>query len=248
VIKKSRFVLALGLVIALAASAFAFADGVSDNTADVDGDMKKTKNLPKKKADAKPNEMFTGVRTETTDPIGTQSNPAREVINFGKNVIFDLKAGSECSTLPGPGSSTQQARDACPEDSYLGGGEAELVTATGRISDVVVSVFKGPAQNGIQLHTSSPTLGSAAPTVPGSIEKSTAGSKYGQALVVPAAPETGGLMITKFNATIEKSSKSVLTYCKAKSFLWQRQVTYKDGSSETAEVSEACTAKKPKNN
>ncbi len=240
-IKKSRFVLALGLMLALGISAFAFADGASDNNAEVDGKISKTK-ISKK--EYKPNEMFTGVRTETNAVVGQQSNPAEETINFGKNVKFDLKAGSECKTLPPSGSTSQQAQDACPKDSYIGKGAAEVITPGGsRISDIVVSVFKGPAENGIQLHTASPTLQAAAPTVPGSIEKSKAGSQFGQALVVPHAPETGALMITKFNATITKASKSVLTRCKAKEFLWQRDVVYADGSKESASLTQKCKVK-----
>ena len=240
-INRTRFVVALGLVLALATSAVAFGDGASDNEASVDGKVKKT-TLPKK--DYVKNQLFTGVRTETNAVLGTQSNPASETINFGKNIKFDLKAGSECSSLPPSGSTAQQARDACPKDSYLGSGDAEVIQPNGsRIQDITVSAFKGPQQNGIQLHTASPTLQGAAPTVPGAIQKSNAGSAYGQALVVANAPETGALMITKFNATIEKSTGVVRTRCKAKQIPYQRKVTYADGSSETAEITQKCKRK-----
>jgi hypothetical protein len=240
--KTSRFVLALGLTVALASSAVAFGDGASDNTAFVDGSLKKTK-LPKK--DYVKNQLFAGVRTETTAPLGTQSNPASETINFGKNNKFNLKSGKTCSSLPPSGSTPQQARDACPSDSYLGSGEAELIQPSGaRISDVTVSAFHGPSKNGILLHTASPTLQAAAPTVPGVVAKSNAGSKYGQALVVANAPQTGSLMITKFNTTIEKGTGMVLSRCKAKSTPFQRKVVYADGSSETAETTQKCKRKK----
>ena len=242
-IKKSRFVLALGLVIALGLGAIAYGNGASDNQASVDGSIGKTK-LPKKKADRVKNSLFSGVRTETNAPLGTQSNPHSETINYTKNVVFDLKAGSECTTLPPSGSTAQQARDACPADSYLGEGEAEVIQPNGaRIQDIVVSVFKGPAQNGVQLHTASPTLQAAAPTVPGSIVKSTAGSEFGQALSVPNAPETGALMITKFNAEITKASGAVKTYCGDKTMSFQRKVEYADGSSETADTTQKCKRK-----
>jgi hypothetical protein len=238
---KSRLVIALGLVLALGASSVAFGTGATDNQAFVDGKLKKT-TLPKKKYVK--NQLFLGVRTETNAPLGTQSNPAVENISFGKNIKFDLKAGAECSTLPPSGSTAQQARDACPKKSYLGSGEAELIQPNGqRITDVVVSVFKGPQSNGIQLHTASPTLQAAAPTINGSIQKSNAGSAYGQALVVPAVPETGSLMITKFNATIEKSTGVVLTRCKSKKIPYLRKVTYQDGSTETAELTQKCKRK-----
>jgi hypothetical protein len=220
----------------------ALADGASDNDAFVDGKVTKTK-LPKKKF--VPNEMFSGVRTETHAPLGTQSNPHSETINYPKNGKFDLNAGSVCTTLPPSGSTSQQAIDACPKDSYIGKGAAEVIQPSGaRISDIVVSVFKGPQKNGIQLHTASPTLQAASPTVPGSIVKSTAGKQFGNALVVPNAPQTGALMITKFNATIFKSSKAILTRCKTRNNVWQRVVVYDDGSSDTAETSQKCTVKK----
>src|SRR5687767_14250628 len=62
VIKKSRFVLALGLTMALGVGGMAFGDGASDNEAFVDGKLQKTK-MDKKQF--KPNQLFSGVRTET---------------------------------------------------------------------------------------------------------------------------------------------------------------------------------------
>jgi hypothetical protein len=242
VFKKSRFVLSIGLVVALGAGTLAYADGASENTAFVDGSVK-PKKLDKKKY--KPVSLFSGVRTET-NITGLQQNPAVEYISYGKNVKFDLNAPDLCSTLPPNGSTPEQAKAACPPKSYLGQGVAAVQAPGGAppIDDLIVSVFAGPAKGGIQLHTYSPTLGQASPTVPGSIVKSNAGSKYGQALSVPNAPETGALMITKFNATIDKKSKTVLARCKAKEFLFQRKVTYKDGSTETAELKQSCKRKK----
>jgi hypothetical protein len=241
VIKKSRFVLALGLSMALGVSALAFADGASDNDAFVDGSIKKTK-LPKK--DYVKNELFSGVRTETHAPLGTQSNPLTEYLSYPKNLKFDFNAGAVCTTLPPSGSTPEQAQAACPKDSYIGKGAAEVIQPSGaRITDIVVSVFRGPEKNGILLHTFSPTLQAAAPTVPGSVVKSNAGSQFGQALSVPHAPETGALMITKFNAMIFKSSGAILTRCKSKSMTYQRKVTYADGSSETAETTQKCKQK-----
>ena len=50
-------------------------------------------------------------------------------------------------------------------------------------------------------------------------------------------------MITKFNATITRSSGRSLARCKANKFLWQRRVTYNDGSTETAELEQKCSRK-----
>jgi len=240
--KKSRFVISIALIAALGMSAIAFAQGTT-NDAEVDGSISPTK-LDKKKY--KPIELFSGVRTSVPGGVtGTQSNPKSEYLSYPKNIKFDLDAGSVCTTLPGSGSSAQQARDACPPDSYIGAGVAEVQGPGLVIDDVIVSVFKGPARNGIQLHTESQGLGGAAPTVLGEIVKSNV-SGYGDALSVPNAPTTGGLMITKFNATIFKSSKAVTARCKSKNMTFQRKVTYADGTTETAETTQTCKQKKPK--
>ena len=239
-IKKSRFVLSIGAVIALGAGTLAYADGASENTAFVDASIKPTK-LDKKKY--KPINLFSGVRTETTI-TGAQQNPVSEYISYPKNVKFDFNAGDVCTTLPPSGSTPEQAREACPPDSYLGEGAATVEGPGGVvIDDLTVSVFRGPDKKGILLHTSSPTLLAAAPTVPGSIVKSNAGSKFGYALDVPNAPETGALMITKFNANISKKSKAVLARCKNKTMTFQRRVTYADGSTETVDLTQKCKRK-----
>jgi hypothetical protein len=252
VIKKSRFALTLTAVIAVAFAGIAVGDGVSENDAKVVGSVKPTK-LDKKKY--KPVTLFTGVETSVQGGVtGTQQNPITENISFGKNIKFDLGATPACPGLPGSGSTPEQAKAACP-DSYLGGGTAEVTPPGGGapINDIVVSLFhggpgnaRGGVSNAILLHTYSPTLGASAPTVNGEIVKSDAGSKYGQALFVKNAPETGALMITKFNSDVEKGNKSALGRCKAKKFLWLREVTYADGSKETASLEQKCKRKKKK--
>jgi hypothetical protein len=246
VIRKSRLVVSAGLIVALGATSAALGAGAADTqNAFVDGSFT-PKKLDKKKY--KPIALFSGVRTEIPGGVnGTQSNPLVEYISYPKNGKFDLNAGSVCTTLPPSGSTPEQAKAACPKDSYIGSGQSAVQGPGGvDINDITVSVFRGPAKNGIQLHTYSPTLLAASPTVQGSIVKSNAGKKFGQALSVPHAPETGSLMITKFNATIFKSSKAVLARCKSKTATFQRRVTYADGSSETAETTQKCKQKKKK--
>ena len=238
-IKKSRFVFALGVVLALGVAGIAFADGASQNTAGVEGSVKPAK-LSKK--DYKPVSLFTGVTNQQTID-GTQVEAQSEYISYGKNIKFDYKAGSLCTSVPPSGSTPEQARAACPKDSYIGSGHATVQFSTLTVDDVVVSAFRGPTKTGIQLHTYSPTLLAAAPSVQGSIVKSNAGSKYGYALSVPAAPLTGGGLITEFNANITKKTKFATARCKSKKFLWHREVTYLDGSSETADLSQPCKRK-----
>jgi hypothetical protein len=245
-VRHTGFIAVVGVTVALGAAGFAFAAGAADTQdAFVDGTTSPTK-LDKKKF--KPVTLFSGVRTSIPGGVnGTQSNPVTEYLSYPKNGKFDLDAGSTCNTLPPSGSTSQQARDACPEDSYIGSGVAEVQgPGIAPIQDIVVSVFRGPERNGIQLHTASPTLGPAAPTVLGEIVKSNAGSQFGDALSVPHAPETGGLMITKFNATIPKSTGAVLGRCKTKTMTFQRKVTYGDGSTEIAETTQTCKQKKSK--
>jgi hypothetical protein len=242
-VRHARLIAVIGVTAALGGAGIAFGAGADTNDAFVDGSTTPTK-LDKKKF--KPVTLFSGVRTTVPGGVtGTQSNPVTEYLSYPKNGKFDLNAGSTCNTLPPSGSTAQQARDACPEDSYIGSGVAEVQgPGIAPITDIVVSVFRGPERNGIQLHTASATLGPAAPTVLGEIVKSNAGSEFGDALSVPHAPETGGLMITKFNATISKSSKAILGRCKSKTNVYQRKVTYADGSSETVETSHPCKQKK----
>ena len=245
-IKKFRLVVALGLVTALGVASLAFAAGAADTqNAFVDGSVSPSK-LDKKKY--KPVNLFLGVRTEVQGGVnGTQANPRSEFISIPKNVKIDLNGGAVCTSLPPSGSTPAQAQSACPKASYLGSGKAAIQGPGGvAINDITVSVFRGPSKNGIQLHTYSPTLLAAAPTVLGSIVKSNAGSKFGSALSVPNAPETGSLMLTGFNATINKSSKVAQARCKSKTMTFQRKVTYADGSTETAELTQKCKQKKSK--
>lgn len=241
-IRKSRMAVALGLVLALGVATVAWADGATDNTPFVDGSVNPSK-LDKKQY--KPVNLLVGVRTE--GPVtGTQENPEAEYISFGKNIKWVSTNAPFCTAaIETPGLTADQARAMCPGKSLIGTGEAEVNLGASRVSNVVVQVFNGPGKNQVRLHTSSPTLGAAAPTVAGSIVKSNAGAKYGNALVVADAPDAGGdaFMITKFNATVKKSSKVATARCKAKKFLWLRKVTYDDGSSETVQLSQPCKRK-----
>jgi len=242
-IKRKWLVLGVGLAVSFGATSIAFAAGAADTQdAFVDGKVSPSK-LDKKKY--KPVKLFLGVRTEIPGGVtGTQSNPHAEFISIPKNVKINTKGGAVCTSLPPSGSTPDQARAACPGKSYLGSGTASIQGPGGvQINDITVSVFRGPAKNGVQLHTYSPTLLAAAPTVLGSIVKSNAGGKFGSALSVPNAPETGSLMLTGFNATINKSTKFATANCKSKTMTFQRKVTYADGSSETVETTQKCKRK-----
>jgi len=148
-----------------------------------------------------------------------------------------------CHGAPGIALSRLRIYELFEDDGLRGEAEVAL-SDTFRISDVTVSVFNGPAKNQIRLHTSSPTLGSAAPTVFGEVVKSDS-KKYGPALLVADAPDAGAdaFMITKFNATIFRSSGVSLARCKDKTLRTRRTVTYDDGSSEIVTDTQRCKRK-----
>ena len=240
--RRGPLTVALGLAVVLGVAALAYADGATDNTAAVDGSLKPRK-LDKK--EYKPIALFTEVRTEGA-VTGNQENPEKELIEFDRDGAWKSNAAPLCTAnIETPGLTVEQARDLCPAGSYIGSGEAEVNLGPARVSNITVSVFNGPARNQIRLHTSSPTLGAAAPTVFGEIVKS-GSKKFGPALLVEDAPDAGGdaFMITKFNATIFKSSGVSLARCTDKKFVTRRTVTYDDGSQDVATDQQRCKQKK----
>ncbi len=248
-IRKSRLIVALGLVLALGVAGIAFADGTSENDPKVLGKVS-PKKLDKKKF--KPVKFYTGVATTTTSSVPGQQNPESEMLEFGKNIKFQNKKAPFCS-VPLNGTTTEQAEAACAAEvggngSVIGKGQANADLGQGpqQVDDVIVTAFNGPGPNQLRLHAWSPTLGSGATqVVDGLIVKAPSGGKYGQALSVPDAPDLGedAFMLTLFDSTISKSSKVVSGRCKAKKFLWKRTVTYDDGTKETVELSQKCKRK-----
>lgn len=242
-ITKSRMIVAGGLATVLATAGIAIAGGTAAelNDAQVDGKVSPSK-LSKKKF--KPVNLFSGVRnSDYTDGTGDSKNPASEFLSYSKNIKVDLRGTPRCPQLPN-GIPTQDAKDTCPAGSFLGGGVAEVWNSTNPTQrfNQVVSVFHGPDQNDLQLHTYG-DLGGLSPVVPAFIVDAP-GAAWGQGLSVPEAPETGTLLITKFNAKLLKSKGIVKAKCKPKSFKFKREVEYKDGSSETVQKSQKCKVKR----
>jgi hypothetical protein len=242
---KARFAVVIGLVLALGVAGIAFAAGSDENTENVLGKVSPSK-LDKKKY--KPVKFYVGVETDTIHAVPGQQNPEKQLIEFGKNIKFDTKKAEVC-TASLNATTTEQARALCPPKSLIGAGVAHVNAGHGpdEISDVTVSVFNGPAKNHIRLHAATPTFGPGlTQVVEGDIIKAPSGGKYGQALSVPDAPDLVGdaFMLTLFDATISKSSKVVSARCKAKKFLFHNVVTYDDGTTDTADLSQACKVKK----
>ena len=260
--KKSRTVVALGLATSLAVTGIAVAGdtpGTELNEATVVGSVTPSK-LSKKKL--KPVDLFLGVVNSPDSTGNPDGNAAAEYISVSKNVKINLKKTPLCPIELTNGIPTEDAIAACEagdgKGSYIGSGDAEVhgppaAPACGGdpagdpcvVATPKVSVFHGPTQNKLQLHTYSQDLGAASPVVDSFIVKSNAGKKFGQALDVPVAPVTGALKITGFNATLFKSSKVAKAKCKPKKITFLREVTYKDAmsSSETAELKQKCKQK-----
>lgn len=251
-IRKSRLVVALGLVLALAVAGVAFATGAEENNPTVLGKIS-PKKLDKKEFKAV--KLFAGVATEpqrvpSCGGGAAKCNPEKELIRFPKDMKWKSNAAPFC-TASLSGLTTEQARAACPEDSALGTGSASLrvpssTGGTRDINDLAVTAFNGPVVNEVRLQYYSPTLGaSAAAVITGKIVGA-GKAGFNRALSVEDAPDAAGDVgfITSFNTTINKTSGVVLARCKADKFKFERTVTYDDGSTETAPlVKQACQRK-----
>jgi hypothetical protein len=236
-IKKSRMIVAGGLAVAVAAAGVAVAGGTGaqENTAGVVSKVTPSK-LPKKKM--KPVNVFLGVVNSKGHVDGMQSNPASERISWSKNIKVNLSKAPRCTAPIANGTPTAQAKAMCPRKSFLGSGKAEVTSPAGVVfARPVVSVFNGPGRNQLRLHTFDENLGPASPIVNGRIIN-------GRQLFVPEAPDTGGAMITGFNAKITKKSKVAKAKCKPKKFKVTRRVTYADGSAESVTKKQNCTVKR----
>ncbi len=233
--RSARVVVVMGLAMAMGVAGIAYADGAGQDTPEVSGSVKPAK-LDKKKY--KPINLFTEVRTSGPVP---GINPEAEFIEYDKNGKWIASASPTCGAEI-EFQTTEAARAACPERSAIGSGEAAILLPGGVFFDhITVTAFNGPGKNEIRLHTYSPQLEGATPTVFGTIKKVNDGP-YGLALSVPDAPDVAGDtgMITRFGATITKKSGLAVARCKDKLFQIQRTVTYDDGSKETATDSQKC--------
>lgn len=244
-IKKSRAVVAGGLVAVLATAGIAIAGGTTGgdlNEAVVDGKVTPSKLSAKR---MKPVNLFSGVQNSLyTDGASDEKNPASEFLSYSKNIKVDLRGVPKCPTIAN-GTPTAAAKAGCPARSFLGSGEAEVRNPLAPGADPLVqevNVFHGPNQNDLQLHTYG-DLGAGSPVVPAKIVDAP-GAAWGQALSVEETPETGILLITKFNATLLKSKGVVKAKCKPKSFKYKRETEYKDGSTSTVQKSQKCKVKR----
>jgi hypothetical protein len=238
-IKKSRMIVAGGLAVAVATAGVAVAGGTGaqENTAGVVAKVTPSK-LSKKKFT--PVNVFLGVVNSRAHIDGAQSNPASERISWSRNIKVNLSKAPRCTATIPNGTTPAQAKALCPPKSFLGSGDATVhgpPAGQTLVADPVVSVFNGPGRNQLRLHTYDPALAAASPIVNGRIIN-------GRQLFVPDAPDTGGVMVTSFNAKILKSKKVATAKCKPKTFKTTRRVVYDDGSSESVSKTQRCKVKR----
>jgi hypothetical protein len=256
VIRISRIVAAIGLVVALGATQLAIGDGASENEVGVQFKLTPTKRDAKK---MKPATLFSGVTTSTTHAVPGQQNAEKVTVLYSKNMKYDFKAAPTCSA-PINGTTTDQAKAACPAASNIGSGisHANLGQGPDQVNDVTVTVFYGAGDQQVRLHAYSPTLGPAnTQVVNANLTNSSNGLaraaglskraalKFGPALIVNDAPDLAGdqFMLTLFNATIGKSTGAVLANCKITTDASENITVYDDGSKDTATISTKCKQK-----
>ena len=246
-ISKSRLVLALTLMMALAVSGIAFAGtDSSQNDSRIEASIYK-KFGKKPKLDEKEFKRVNLDVTTGTDfgstPTGSQANGEELYVDLSKNIKLKLTKAPTCSASIA-GTTTEGARAACPEDSLIGTGDARarvpgFPTPGNRVSDFVASAFNGPGAKQIRVHLHSDSLdpdqdGNPSEVVNANVVKSPLGGAYRKRLAATNLPDIasdqGGL--EEFHLTITKQDKVVRARCKSKKVKFSATHVYDDGASQ----------------
>ncbi len=109
-IHKSRFIVAIGLVMAVAVAGFAFAAGSDENEAKV---LVTRVAFEARQEEVQEGQLLHWGRTSTSHAVPGQQNPETEFIEYGKNIKVDLSKADTCDADLG-GTTTDQAKAACP--------------------------------------------------------------------------------------------------------------------------------------
>jgi hypothetical protein len=242
--RKTWLVGAIAAALSVAVAGLAFADGASENSVTVLGKIT-PKKLDKKKY--KPVTLYSGVTTSTTHVVPGQQNAEKVTVEYPKNIKYDYDAGPVCTASIAQ-TTTEQALALCPDGSAIGTGVSHANAGHGpdEISDVVVTVFHGPAENHLRLHAYTPTFGPGlTQVVEADLAKKSPDPGFGPALIVNDAPDLVGdaFMLTLFDATINKSTKAVLGRCKTKTNKWRNVTVYDDGTSDVGDLQTKCKQK-----
>jgi hypothetical protein len=157
--------------------------------------------------------------TGTNCPAKT--SPA--TIKFDKDLKFDTKSVKFCKENLA-GTSTEDAKDACPKSVVGKGGATVYIPGLGTHA-AVVTAFNGASKNKLILH-SRLDIGTTA-LLNGTLEDAP-GKKFGSQLVVPVDALPGGAVIAQFDTSVKKGGY-VKARCSHKEWKFSSDWTYYDG-------------------
>ena len=204
------------------------------------------KKFPKKKF--KNATLFSSVGHDNADGSAGVPKPTKALrIDFGKNIKFAPNKPRKC-TADLDGTTTQQARQACPAKSVIGTGVAHVrLPGPTDVDDLQTTAFAGPGKNQIRFHAYTPTLGPAVTQVIlANIRPNAAGKKFKWRLDVPLVPEIlgGAGANTLFGVTIPKKTGVVKARCQTKKFFWKARWTFDDDTTKFASRAQKCKRKR----
>lgn len=238
---RIRKVVALGATLAIGVSAFALADGKSENESTVNAKLipsKLDKNKFKKAA------LDSGVTTYNGGDKDAHVNfPTKKtVLTYDDEGKVNVKVVKDCKKALDQLTPTE-AKNACP-DSILGKGRAHAVVVDEPVNDIKVTAFRKGSK--IYLYTYSETLDGLSPgsstDVTGTLTK--APGDFGTKATFPVPPLLGGqAALTLFQV---KLTKGITARChdSNKTVNVKGEFTYSDNSKETETNSSKCSVKK----
>ena len=239
---KSRItkVIALAATLAIGVTAFALADGKSENESTVNATL-----IPNKldKDKYKPAALDSGVTTyKGGDPDAHVDFPTtKTVLDYDDEGKVDVTVVKNCKTDLSQ-LDPAAAKDACPK-SILGKGKAHAVVVTTPVDDIKVTAFRQGAK--ILLYTYSDTLDGASPgsttDVVGTLTKDK--GDFGTKATFPVPPLLGGqAALTLFQVNLTKGIKG-RCHDGNKKFDVKGDFTFSDNSKETEKNTSKCKVK-----
>lgn len=250
--RRNRKPLLVALALALTVSATgAVAPATAQNIQSIEG-LVKPKRLYKK-GKRRTVSVFVNVSTTNpSNPHGVPSPTTLAKVDFDKDIKIQNRGLDTCNpALFGPATTTDQARNICP-DSRVGGGSSTIAVPTGPatpplIVNATVTAFNGKRRS-LVLHTYNSLSG--ATTLIGTVRRrdAAAGRKYGQTLTVPVPPLAGGTaVITQFSARVKKAYRHrgkrralVSATCRDRKIFFQARFSYQDGTADQARDRQRC--------
>lgn len=235
--KARRRIVGLGVLIAIAASTLAYADGHSQQTSTLDLGVD-----PSRVGENFRDPVDLTTKTGTflvADPTARPPfQPTKITLDYDDDFVINVKSVTNC-TATLTALNTTQARDACP-NSVLGyGKEGVIYSPTLVFNDVRVTLFR--KNDNIYLHTDDDALGaSATPDVTANVSEINQ-ADFGTRIEIPVAPDPYPAQ-TKLNMTM---THGVTARCHDtnKELDAKSVFDYSDGSSDSPTADIACTRK-----